>query len=426
MEKEVQLMKEDLLKSNKLKLIVLTEDEDITPITTLIESSAIPMNEIQIYSYKGCSDIKTASILSDFIIKNSPSVKIAIHRDKDYFDEKEIDSVINKYRNVSYFFITEGTDIETTFINSKHVNFLYPEISIEKAEELIHSSIEGSFIKSREKYLNTLSNKSLEKREGHKAAENLAIVEKNLKENPRRYSHGKTVLNKLKINLQKEIQKNPNLYKPSPFISPQIFILAKNEIWPDGILDSEENKIIKNNLFEEQEEGILDIVASAEKDFNNVVDCVNSINKNIADIGVKFRIGARKITELTLKKGNPKPSKTKIIIDNIALDLSVFTDNLKKDTVVLNNKFSYIILYYSKLILMTKHKGEHHIYLNELEYLRESINLAIDGLTGMLSALKTVEALTTNFIKAKRDSINALEYLINTFYSFIILIDHID
>ncbi|MFD2519973.1 hypothetical protein [Emticicia soli] len=412
-------MNGDLSKSNKVKLIILTEDEDLTLIQTLIESSEIPINELEIYSYKGCSDIKTANILADFILKNNPSVKIVIHRDRDYHDEKEIESIINKYRNITYFFLTEGTDIETSFINSRHINFLYPEISIENAENLIHFSIEDSFIKSREKYLNTLSNKSLEKREGHKAAENLAIVEKNLKENPNRYIHGKTVLSNLKTKIQKEIQQNPNLYRPSPFISPPIFNLIKNEVWDNKRLNN-------NNQIEPIEEGILDIVISAEKDFKNATTIINSINRSIETVGANFRLGTKKINALNSNKITLNPSKTKLIVDGIASDLFVFTNSIKKDSSLLNDNLSYIILYYSKLIIIAKRNGEHQVYLNDLQILRDSMIEANSGLSQMLEGLKTVRALTTNFIKAQKDSINALEYLINTLSSFITLIDHID
>ena len=67
------LDKGDLLKNNKLKLIVLTEDENQTPIKTLIQASKIPLDEIEVWSYKGCSDVKTANVLSAFILKSAPA-----------------------------------------------------------------------------------------------------------------------------------------------------------------------------------------------------------------------------------------------------------------------------------------------------------------------------------------------------------------
>lgn len=226
------LDKGDLLRNDKLKLIVLTEDEDQTPIKTLIQSSEIPLDEIEIWSYKGCSDVKTANVLSAFILKSAPNIKIAIHRDRDYFEDDEIVEIIGGYNeNIDYHFVTDRTDIEAQLLDAQHINFIHPEISTERAEELINGSFSSTFAKSRRKYVNTLTDKSLKNRNGHKAAENVELAEKNLIENPKRYVHGKTVLGDLKSKLQQELGKNPQLFKPSEFIATPLFDKIKQDLW---------------------------------------------------------------------------------------------------------------------------------------------------------------------------------------------------
>lgn len=226
------LDKGDSFKNTNIKLIVLTEDENQLPIKTLIESSNIPMNEIDVWSYKGCSDVKTANVLSSYILKNSPDVKIVIHRDRDYFENEEIEAIINSYSdNITYHFITDGTDIESHLLNSKHVNYVYPEISLERAEELINLATTTTYEKSRKKYVNTLSDKTLKNKEGHKAGENVELAEKNIKDNPLRYSHGKIVLGALKAMIQEEVKTPPNLYVVSPFIASPTFDFIKDKIW---------------------------------------------------------------------------------------------------------------------------------------------------------------------------------------------------
>ncbi len=226
------LDKGDLLKNDKLKLIVLTEDEDQTPIITLIQSSEIPLEEIEIWSYKGCSDIQTANVLSAFILNNAPNIKIAIHRDRDYFEDDEIQKLLEGYNdNISYHFITEGTDIESSIINKEHIKELYPEISEERIEELITNSMKETFDKSRKKYVNSLTDKSLKSKNGHKAGDNVEIAEKNINENPKKYIHGKTVLGELKSKLQKELKKNPELFKPTKHLSTPMFEKIKQDLW---------------------------------------------------------------------------------------------------------------------------------------------------------------------------------------------------
>lgn len=189
------LDKGDLLKNNGLKLIVLTEDENQVPIKTIIQSSSIPLEEIDVWSYKGCSDVKTANVLSAFILKSAPNIKIAVHRDRDYFENEEVEKLIQGYSdNIDYHFVTDRTDIEAQLLNAHHINFVHPEISVDRAEEIINSSIADTFLKSRRKYVNTLTDKSLKNKDGHKAADNVELAEKNISENPLRYAHGKTVL----------------------------------------------------------------------------------------------------------------------------------------------------------------------------------------------------------------------------------------
>lgn len=228
------LDKGDLLKNDRLKLIVLTEDEDQIPIKTLIQASEIPLEEIEVWSYKGCSDVKTANVLSAFILKSAPNIKIAIHRDRDYFEDEEIEQIIDGYNdNITYHFVTSRTDIEAQLIDSNHINFVHPEISIERAEELINSSITDTFLKTRRKYVNTLTDKSLRNKNGHKAADNVELAEKNILENPKRYIHGKTVLGDLKSKLQKEMGKNSDLFKPSTFIASPMFDKIKEDLWTE-------------------------------------------------------------------------------------------------------------------------------------------------------------------------------------------------
>ncbi|WEK17937.1 MAG: AAA family ATPase [Candidatus Pedobacter colombiensis] len=229
------LDKGDLLKNDKLKLIVLTEDEDQIPIKTIVQASGIPTDEIDIWSYKGCSDVKTANVLSAFILKNAPNIKIAIHRDRDYYEDPEMEEILHGYnQNIEYHFVTTGTDIEAHLLNSEHINHIFPEVTIQRAEELITLAIANASEKSRKKYVNTLTDKSLKNKQGHKAGENVEVAEKNIKDNPLRYSHGKTVLGQLKASLQKEIGKNANVFQPSKFIATPIFDKIKDDLWKKG------------------------------------------------------------------------------------------------------------------------------------------------------------------------------------------------
>jgi len=227
------LDKGDLFKNDQLKLIVLTEDEETTPIKKLIESSDIPLEEIDIWSYKGCSDVQTANVLTAFILKNAPNVKIAVHRDRDYFEENEIEAILAGYNaDISYQFVTTGTDTESHFINAQHLHFAEPEISVERAQEFVNEALTEAREASRLKYLNTLSDKSLRNREGHRAGANLQIVERNLAQDLMRYIYGKKAFGILKSKIQRELQRNPKILVSSPHLSCPAFVEIKEHLWP--------------------------------------------------------------------------------------------------------------------------------------------------------------------------------------------------
>lgn len=227
------LDKSDLFKNDQLKLIVLTEDEEISPLKKIIESSGIPLDEIDIWSYKGCSDVQTANVLTAFILKNAPNVKIAVHRDRDYFEDGEMETILNAYNDdIAYRFVTTGTDTESHFINAQHINFVEPTISVERSQELIDDAVNQAREVSRLKYLNTLTDKSLRNKEGHRAGTNLQIVERNLAENVMRYIYGKRALGILKAKVQRELHRNTQILVSSPYLSSPAFVEIKEQLWP--------------------------------------------------------------------------------------------------------------------------------------------------------------------------------------------------
>ena len=120
----------DRLRQGSTKCIILTEDENIRYINKLLESSGFHIDEIEIWSYKGCSKKDIALTLAAFIRKHAPLSKIIIHQDRDYLTDEEISQYKRELEghNVSCF-ITSGTDVESHFISAEHINQLYPSIS---------------------------------------------------------------------------------------------------------------------------------------------------------------------------------------------------------------------------------------------------------------------------------------------------------
>ncbi|AZB33382.1 AAA family ATPase [Chryseobacterium bernardetii] len=191
------LDKGDFLRNENIKLVVLSEDSDITQLSQIIISSGFHENEFEIWSYEGCSDIKTANVLAAFIRKNSPNIKIALHRDRDYNTTEEIEEIFeNLKEDIEYPFVTEGYDIESHYLNPNVIADFCPEIGLEDAEMIINQALEETRQDSFSKLLNTLTDKSLKNREGHNAARNAIIANEYLNENPLKFSYSKKTFKK--------------------------------------------------------------------------------------------------------------------------------------------------------------------------------------------------------------------------------------
>src|SRR5690606_24248264 len=175
-----------------IKLVVLSEDSDTNQLTQIIKSSGFVDNEFEIWSYEGCSDIKTANVLAAFIKKNSPNIKIALHRDRDYLTQEELDNIFNNLKeDIEYPFVTDGYDVESHYLKAEVISDFCEGLTLDLAQAAIDQAIQETRDDSFAKLLNTLTDKSLKNREGHNAARNAATATQLLDENPIRYAYSK-------------------------------------------------------------------------------------------------------------------------------------------------------------------------------------------------------------------------------------------
>lgn len=210
------------LKKDK-SIYILTEDEDFELINNYLILNGIDESEIDIISYFGCESIGSVLPIGKYIIeKINPEAKILVHRDSDYLDDEELDIIQGKVQKAGFSFLrTKGVDLENEFISAEHINHLYSEISIEKAQELINIATDSSYEDSLDRLIKKRSNNKF----GYKKAKELYDSDKP------RYRYGKKTLGVLKSLIQKEIKSNPNLLQHSEFIENEIIKnLNKGEV----------------------------------------------------------------------------------------------------------------------------------------------------------------------------------------------------
>ncbi|HNW51226.1 MAG TPA: Fic family protein [Prolixibacteraceae bacterium] len=198
---------------NGEKCIVLTEDSATDNLLAiLLESSGFRMDETNIISYEGCSKISSANLFSIFVKEKMPHVKILVHRDRDYLTDSEIDMQRNTFQRIdTHFFVTKGTDIESYFLNSKHINFCHPSINETTAQRLIDESMEEVYPKS----VDYLRKKEFGGNHPELYTHLNSAIEELVRNNLRRFTHGKTTLKVLQYRVQELAHEKVNLEQPS-------------------------------------------------------------------------------------------------------------------------------------------------------------------------------------------------------------------
>jgi len=199
------------------KCIVLTEDSVTNNLFSLIlESSGFNLNETSVISYEGCSKISSANLFSIFVKQKMPGVKIIVHRDRDYLTDAEIEEQRQSFQRIdTHLFVTRGTDIESYFLNKKHIHYCCPGIELEQAGALLGEALEEVFPKS----VDYLWKKEFG---GHKSEGQSHLgkaVEELVRQNLLRFTHGKTAYKVLLYKIQDYSREQVNLEQPSPYLA---------------------------------------------------------------------------------------------------------------------------------------------------------------------------------------------------------------
>lgn len=124
--------------AGQIKWVVLTEDINTKMIEKLFINSGYPIDNTLFFSYKTSSNIESAKVLAAFILEISPSTKVIIHRDSDFVNTDEVLTIFKKIEEVGAIpFITEGSDIESYYLNPGHLA-LHLDVSITDIENWLY------------------------------------------------------------------------------------------------------------------------------------------------------------------------------------------------------------------------------------------------------------------------------------------------
>lgn len=104
------------------KYVFLTEDTNRGLFEVILESNGYDLEECEVVSYSGCTQVGTALTLIGHLRKTCPESKFAIHRDRDFLSADELAKYTAHFEKIGVkVFLPDGNDIESHFINPAHI-----------------------------------------------------------------------------------------------------------------------------------------------------------------------------------------------------------------------------------------------------------------------------------------------------------------
>lgn len=225
------LEKGALLNNKEIKYCILTEDSDTTFLKVLLESNEFNLKEVDIWSYRSCTKRDHAFAVTSFLRERFHDIKIILHVDRDLRTEEGVEKLkkeIESIPNISLF-LTDRNDIEAYFVNSNHINTIYPSISAELTESLISECLEEMEDKNKEYMINMRTQHALKTGEKNHGKISINAI-KDYENNPLIYTKGKDLLTKVCGKLKQYTKGNPNLIKPSSCLKIETLIKIKEQV----------------------------------------------------------------------------------------------------------------------------------------------------------------------------------------------------
>lgn len=102
--------------------IFLTEDEDKSLLEILLDSNGYDEMDYEIVSYSGATNYQTAVVLINQLRKSWPAAKYAIHFDRDFKTDDEVNNYKTKFSPSGVkVFVPDGNDLEFYFTRAEHL-----------------------------------------------------------------------------------------------------------------------------------------------------------------------------------------------------------------------------------------------------------------------------------------------------------------
>lgn len=102
----------------------LAETDASHPLRLLMRTHGVSDASSLVMSFRGCTEVRSIVLLASFCAAHHPSVRILVHRDRDFMTDVEAEALVvqplSVFTNVSVF-VTDGCDLESSFLDSAHI-----------------------------------------------------------------------------------------------------------------------------------------------------------------------------------------------------------------------------------------------------------------------------------------------------------------
>jgi hypothetical protein len=194
-------LEQKLLHFNKTKFIYLTEDEDHSMHTALLQSNNVDFSCLKIISYKGIKNHLFHNSI-DLIHHLSPWSKIIVHRDRDLLSQSEILKLEDEAKQLRFhLFLTDGYDLESHFISKEHLTEILPNLTKLEIEEIRNLAINSA----KETSIKKIKNSKIE----------TVNAEELFESDPNYYVYSKKALGALRSLLKERFSESIELVHPS-------------------------------------------------------------------------------------------------------------------------------------------------------------------------------------------------------------------
>jgi len=226
----------DFLENPQLKCVVMTEDDDNKTICSILESSGFRMDQTVIAPYRGCTKLDAVGVFSQFLRDRVPHVEIVVHRDRDYMSQEDAERYVRQLNGCgSVAFLTRESDIEGYLLTPQHIHATCPQITVERASDILEQATAAARIASITDIINLRTEQAWRRRaqtgDQPNVGEIAVTAQVEYDANPQAMRRGKRVLGQVRSMLQQQLGGHANLDVPSPALSvPELQTIARR-LW---------------------------------------------------------------------------------------------------------------------------------------------------------------------------------------------------